>query len=217
MSKEAKILIGIAAVVVVGGIFLSLKANPQPTDPGQAVDSQSLVRDTSRMTGKKDAKVKIVEFGDYQCPACAAAAPIIKQVLEAYKDNPEVSFVFRNFPLESIHSNARISSEAAEAAGEQGKYFEMYYKLYEKQTEWASDPNPLEKFVGYAQELGLNTDQFRQRVSQQFARDLINTDLADGEALGVNSTPTFFINGEISRKVLSFEDIKAKVDAALAK
>lgn len=217
MSKEAKILIAIAIVVVIGGVLLAIYANPQPKEPGTAVDAQSLVRDTSHMTGKTDAKVTIVEFGDFQCPACGAAHPVVKQVIDAYKDNPQVNFVFRNFPLDSIHPNAHISAEAAEAAGAQGKYWEMHNMLYEQQANWSTNPSPLEVFAGYAQTIGINVDQFKQAVSQRMFADIINTDYSDGEKIGVNSTPTFFINGIKEERTPSLEEFKTKIDAELAK
>lgn len=218
MSKEAKILIAIAVVVVIGGVLLAIFANPQPVDPGAPVDSQSLIRDNSHMTRQASAKVNLVEFGDYQCPGCAAAHPIVKQVLEAYRDNPDVNFVFRNFPLDAIHPNAHISAEAAEAAGKQGKFWEMHDMLFERQNEWSTASAPLDIFVGYATAIGgMNVDEFRQEVSQRIYADVINTDYKDGQAVGVNSTPTFFINGVKEASVPSFNDLKAKIDAELAK
>lgn len=217
MTKEAKILIAIAVVVVIGGVLLAVFANPQPKDPGAPVDSQSLVRDSSHMTGQVGAKVTVVEFGDFQCPACGAAHPVVKQIIEAYKDNPDVNFVFRNFPLDSIHPNAHISAEAAEAAGAQGKYWEMNNMLFERQDEWSTMSDPLDTFVGYAQTLGLNTDTFRQAVSQRLYAEVIKADYADGQAATVNSTPTFFINGVKEAGGMSFNDFKAKIDAELAK
>ncbi len=217
MSKEAKILIGIALAVIVGGVLLAIYANPQPQEPGAPVDSNTLIRETSHMTSKKDAKVTIVEFGDFQCPACAAAHPEIKAALEQYKDNPEVNFVFRNFPLDTIHPNAHISAEAAEAAGAQGKYWEMHNMLYEKQSEWSASTTALDIFVGYAKEIGLNVDQFKLAVEQRLYADVINTDYKDGEAVEVNSTPTFFINGTKQNKVLQRDELKALIDAELAK
>lgn len=217
MTKEVKILIAIALVVVVGGVLLAIYANPQPQDPGAVVDSQSLIRDNSHMSGKASAKVNVVEFGDFQCPACGAAHPIFKQVMDAYKDNPEVNFVFRNFPLDSIHPNAHIGAEAAEAAGAQGKYWEMNNLLYEKQSEWSTNPDPIEILVGYAKGLGLNVDTFRQAVSQRLYANIIKADYTDGEKAGVNSTPTFFINGVKEAQILSLEEFKQKIDAELAK
>lgn len=218
MTKEAKILIGIAIAVVIGGILLAIFANPQPEAPGAAVDSQSLVRENNYMTGSKDAKVTIVEFGDYQCPACKAAHPEVKAVLEQFKDNEDVNFVFRNFPLDSIHPNAHISSEAAEAAGAQGKFWEMNDLLYTRQAEWENSQSPLDIFVRYAQEIGVpNVDEFKTAVEQRRYADIINTDYKDGQAVGVNSTPTFFVNGVKQAKVLQRDELKALIESELAK
>lgn len=218
MTKEAKILIGIAIVVVIGGVLLAIFANPQPEAPGAAVDSQSLVRENNYMTGSKDAKVTIVEFGDYQCPACAAAAPEVKAVLEQFKDNKDFNFVFRNFPLDSIHPNAHISAEAAEAAGAQGKFWEMNEILYARQAEWETSQSPLDIFVRYAQEISVpNIDEFKSAVEQRRYADIINTDYKDGQSVGVNSTPTFFVNGVKQAKVLQRDELKALIEAELAK
>ena len=219
MTKEAKILIAIAIVVLIGGVLLAIYANPQPAEPGKAVDEKSLIRDSSHMTGKPTAKVNLVEFGDYQCPGCAAAAPRVKEVVEFYKDNPDFNFVFRNFPLTQIHPNAMISAEAAEAAAAQGKFWEMHEMIYTKQAEWSTNADPLEIFAGYASSLGLNVDQFKGQVSQQSAKDVIAADLKDGEAVGIDSTPTFFINGvKIEQQTVpTVEELKAKIDEALKK
>lgn len=216
MSKEAKVLIGIAVVIVAVGVLLAIFANPQPKDPGAAVDSQSLIRETSHMNGSKDAKVSIVEFGDYQCPACGAAAPGIERLMDEYKDNKDVNFVFRNFPLDSIHPNAHIASEAAEAAGEQGKYWEMYKLLYENQDKWSVASAPLDFFVQYATSLGLNVDQFKQAVELRKFAEIISTDQKDGEALGVNSTPTLYIAGQKTTGY-QYDELKSKIEEALKK
>jgi protein-disulfide isomerase len=218
MSKEAKILIAIAVVVVIGGVLLAIFANPRPKDPGAPVDSQSLVRDTSHMTGKSGAKVTVVEFGDFQCPACGAAYPAVKKITDEYKNNPDFNFVFRNFPLETIHPNAHIGAEAAEAAGTQGKYWEMHDTLYEHQNDWVDQADPTNMFVAYAQAIGVgNIDQFKNEIAQRQYADIIATDEKDGEAVGVNSTPTFFINGVKEAGVMSYDEMKSKIDAELAK
>jgi protein-disulfide isomerase len=218
MTKEAKILIAIAGVVIIGGVLLAIFANPQPKDPGAPVDGQSLVRDSSHMTGQLGAKVTIVEFGDFQCPACRSAHPVVKQVLEAYKDNPNVNFVFRNLPLDAIHPNAHVSAEAAEAAGAQGKFWEMVNILFERQDEWANQPDPFELFVSYAQNIGVgNIDEFKTQVSQRQYAAVIKADQDDAAAVGATSTPTFFINGVKQEGGMNFDDWKAKIDAELAK
>ncbi len=217
MTKEVKILIGVAVLVLLGGAALFIFGNPQPKESGQAVDSQSLVRENSHMTGKREAKVTVVEFGDFQCPGCAYADPIVKQVVENYKDNPNFNFVFRNFPLNSIHPNAQLAAESAEAAGEQGKYWEMNHRLYETQTDWATNADPKPIFVNFARELGLDVNKFEAAINQGLFREIIKTDLADGQAVEVNSTPTFFVNGVKQTSIPTFEEWKQQIDAELAK
>jgi len=173
------------------------------------------MRDNSHMTGQANAKVTLVEFGDFQCPACAAAHPVVKQILETYNGNENFNFVFRHFPLSGIHKYAMDSAGAAEAAGRQGKYWEMHNLLYERQTEWAV-PQALEYFVQYATQLGLDGELLRQEVRDKKYADIISADYADGEALSVNSTPTFFLNGQPLVGIPKFDDLKKSIDQKLA-
>ncbi len=212
MTKEAKIIIAIAVVVVAGGIFLFTR-QPKPEEPGAPVDTTSLIRDTNHMTGKKDAKVSVVEFGDYQCPACAAAAPILSRLREEYKSNPEVNFVFRHFPLPQ-HDKAIVSAEAAEAAGEQGKFWEMTDKLYETQNSWIGPSDYQAVFSSLAQGMGLDMSRFQQDFTSHTYTDIINTDKTDGQLLGVNSTPTVFINGEKATS-FQYDVLKTKIEEKL--
>ena len=212
MTKELKIMLGIAVLVIAGAAFLFIKGNPQSTTPA---DAGLLVRDNSDMTGDKNAKVTLVEFGDFQCPFCASMSPILKQIIDNYQGNKDFNFVFRNFPLPQ-HQYAKISAEAAEAAGAQGKYWEMNELIYANQNVWVPSPTPLDIYAGYAQTLGLNVDQFRSDVQANKFSDKINTDLADGNALGVNSTPTLYLNG-VKTPASNFTDLKSAIDAALAK
>lgn len=219
MTKEAKILIIIAGLAIVGGVLLAIFYNPQPAEPGQAVDPQSLIRDSSRMTKSANAKVNIVEFADYQCPGCAALHPRIKEILEFYKDK-DVNFVFRNFPLETIHANALPAAEAAESAGKLGKFWEMNNLLYERQNEWNNLPDPTDNFVAYAESLGMNAGEFKVIYTQHLFRDVIKADQKDGESLQIQSTPTVYINGvkfEGKDGIASVDEFKAKIDEELNK
>ena len=213
MSTETKIIsgVGIGFFALLAFLIYNTSNGPKPV-----ADSSLLIGQGSYMTGTKEAKVNVVEFGDYQCPACAYASPIIQQLVKAYKDNPNVNFVFRNFPLPQ-HSNAMISAEAAEAARVQGKFLEMSEILYGRQNEWSGNPKPVEVFVKYAQELKLDIKDFEDSVNQQKFKDLIDRDRSDGQALGVNSTPSFFVNGEKLVGIPGFEDFKKKIDEKLAK
>lgn len=211
MSKETKIISGIGVAFFVLFAFLIYKTN---TGTSVISDPNLLIGQLSHMTGTKEAKVNIIEFGDYQCPACAYAHPIVQQLIKAYKDNPNVNFVFRHFPL-AQHSNAIISAEAAEAAGTQGKFWEMSDMLYRGQNEWSGNSKPIEIFIGYAQKLELDVKAFTDSINQQKFRDVIIKDRSDGQALGVNSTPTFFINGEKITGVPNFDNFKKIIDGKL--
>ena len=211
MSTETKIISGVGIVFFALFALLIYKTN---SGSNPVTDSNLLIGQGSYMTGTKEAKVNVVEFGDYQCPACAYASPIAQQLVMAYKDNPNVNFVFRNFPLPQ-HSNAMISAEAAEAARVQGKFLEMSEMLYGRQNEWSGNPKAIEVFIGYAQKLGLDVKAFTDSVNQKKFQDLIIKDRSDGQALGVNSTPSFFINGEKIVGIPSFDEFKKKIDDKL--
>jgi len=200
-------------VIIFGGLgFLITRNNQVATTPAS---KDQLIRPNSHSTVNPDAKVSIVEFGDFQCPACAAAFPIVEQLLALYKDNPQVNFVSRNFPLPQ-HQYALITAEAAEAAGAQGKYWEMYRLIYTNQNEWVNSADPMSILVGYATQLKLDIGRFKSEVTANKYNDIIEQDKQDGLALGINSTPTFFINGVRATGVQDFADFKARVDSALA-
>lgn len=152
------------------------------------------VKESEWQQGPSEAKVTLVEYADFECPACAAYQPVLKDVKNIFKD--ELRFVYRSFPL-SMHRNAFASALAAEAAGKQGKFWEMHDLLYAKQKEWsgktAEDRGLFEK---YATELGLNLDQFKADVASDELRTKVEEQKASGEDLNVRGTPTFFLNGE---------------------
>lgn len=214
MAKEAKIIIGIVIASVVGLIIaaFTLGGKPQSTS-STPVDTSILIRDDSYQTATQSAKVTLVEFGDFQCPSCAAAYPIVKQVMDYY--NGQINFVFRNFPLPQ-HVNAQKASEAAEAAGAQGKYWEMYDLLYQRQNDWAESKSAEDIFVQYAASLDLDQDKFRSDLDSNKFFDKVFRDKSDGNSLGVNSTPTFFINSRPVVGVLTLDQFKSEIDKELA-
>jgi protein-disulfide isomerase len=138
--------------------------------------------------GRFDAPLTLVEYGDYQCPACGAAYPVVKEIQSVLGDR--LRFVFRNFPLTNIHPQAEHAAEAAEAAGEQGHYWEMHDALYENQ-----DALEDEDLARYASDLGLDARRLIREIETGAHRDRIRQDLQSGIRSGVNGTPTFFVNG----------------------
>jgi protein-disulfide isomerase len=138
--------------------------------------------------GPEDAPVTLVEYGDFECPYCAAAHVIVKKVQEIMND--QLRFVFRHFPLTQIHPHAETAAEASEAASAQGKFWEMHDLLYENQP--LLDPPHL---VAYADELGLDLKKFARQLEEGAYRERVREDFLGGVRSGVNGTPTFFING----------------------
>lgn len=145
--------------------------------------------------GNVDATVTVVEFSDFQCPACQASQPLVAQVLQQYDD---VRLVYRFFPLVSIHPNAQAAARAAIAAGTFDKFWEYHDLLFEKQQDWGAEKDPTEKLVEYAVSFGIGGEEFRQKLNDNKAEadTIISKDVQDATVLGVPGTPTFFVNGE---------------------
>lgn len=217
MSNEAKILTGIGIVtlaIIMGATFLvGGKTSPEKENPKLSeAQAKMVVKEDTYIKGAKDAKITLVEFGDFQCPACGSVYPIVEQLLEEY--NGKVNFAFREYPLPS-HPNARVAAHAAEAAGAQGKFFDMYGALYQNQSEWDQSKNPMEVFEQYAKNIGLDVEKFKSDVNSKKYDSKIQKDISDGNAVGVNATPTFFLNGEKITGGLPYDQFKAKIEAAL--
>jgi protein-disulfide isomerase len=213
MTTEAKAIIIVTLIclgILFGGAWLYQKNTPKPTLTG---NQEALVRENSMKLAATSSKVTVVEFADYQCPACGFIAPGLQELKETYKDR--VTFVFRDFPL-NIHKNAVKAAQMAHIANEQGKFWEMHDKLFASQSEWENEEDPSDMFVGYAAELNMKTEGIKAKLGTDLYKDRITADIRDGELLGVNSTPTFFINNTIVRSA-DYNAIKAAIDAELSK
>jgi protein-disulfide isomerase len=162
-------------------------------------------------TGKADAKVVIYEFSDFQCPFCARGNAVIKQVMTEYGD--KVKLVFRHFPL-SFHPEAEPSAIASLCAFKQqpGKFWEMHDLMFEKQSELGTA-----SYKTWAKQIGLNEAEFNKCFDGKETKDLVDADMKAAEALGVNSTPTFFVNGKKVAGALPFAQFKSMIDEELAK
>ncbi len=138
--------------------------------------------------GEKDAPMTLVEYGDYECPACALAYPVVKELQAALGDT--LRFVFRNFPLRNVHPHAQRAAEAAEIAGEQGVFWEMHDALFENQDALEDD-----HLREYAHGLGIEREDFVNALISHRCAEKVVADFESGVRSGVNATPTFFING----------------------
>lgn len=186
----------ILAVIIVGlvAIFVLTKPKNAPNTKFEGNAGQMQADDHVRNRGDNK-KVTLIEYGDFQCPSCGAFYPIIKQLESQF--NGQINFVFREFPLISLHPNALAAARAAEAAGLQGKFFEMHDKLYETQTSWGEvATNQQALFESYAKELNLNMAKFKQDYASQAVSDKIAKDQSSAGQFNVNATPTFILNGQ---------------------
>ena len=156
------------------------------------------VNESDNFQGPADAPVTLVEYSDFQCPACAAFFPVVKQALAEPQLKDKVKFVYRAFPLTTIHANAELASRAALAAAAQGKFWEMHDALFKGQSSWAKLSGGAARgiFLGYAKELGVDTAAFESALDSAAVKKAVKEQSDGAVRSGVNSTPTFFINGK---------------------
>lgn len=204
------LILGVVAVIGVGVVGYSVGtaggSGPATTpvevpgldDPQQLVEmAQGMVR------GDEDAPISIVEFADYQCPGCGAfATMVMPQVVSTFVETGEAKVVFYDFPLTSTHPNAFIAARAARCAGDQDRYWELSEALFGKQAEWSYEGDPTGRFVEYAGEVGLDTDEFRGCLRSDRHADVVTANMRLGEELGIRATPTVMVSrgqGDVRR------------------
>lgn len=220
MRNQSKAALAVAMMVVlaIGGVFAvnQLQGGDEPAaaDVSEAIADGAIVRDDSRILGEEGSSgVTFVEFLDFECEACGAAYPIVEDLREKYAG--EVTFVIRYFPLPG-HFNAGRAARAVESAARQGELEAMYDRMYETQKEWGESREAKDDlFRSYAEEIGLDMDQYDADYASQDVEERISRDVADGESLGVSGTPTFYVDGELFQPQ-SVEDFTAVLDEALA-
>lgn len=210
MSKQFWIIVVAIIAVFIGVVSFGGKNNATSVKPSEHVKGQG--------------KVTLVEYGDYQCPYCGQYASTVQDVIKKY--GTQITFQFRNFPLTSIHQNAFAAARAAEAAGLMGKFWEMHDIIYQQNTiyygskqatpTWVGVNNPESVFTSYAKSLGLDEAKFQQLYASDQVNNIINADENAGNALGVDSTPTFYLDGKKIQVNNSVQDFSKLIDAALA-
>jgi protein-disulfide isomerase len=162
--------------------------------------------------GNPQARVVLVEYSDFQCPACRFYYPLAEKISREYGDR--LLFVYRHFPLQQ-HRHAREAAWAAEAAGRQGKFWEMHDLLFERQKDWSDQGQVEETFAGWAESLGLNREQFEKDFRSKAVADKVENDYRSGLRAGLRGTPTFYLNGEKIANPRSLSDFKKLIDKAL--
>jgi protein-disulfide isomerase len=220
VSRNAWIIFAAICVVILGSlIFLSRQNRAEVGD----VNTKEIVKASAasgniadHVYGATEGKVVLVEYGDFQCPSCQAAYPILKELKEEFKD--ELTFIFRNNPITQIHPNAKVAAAAAEAAGLQGKFWEMHDKLFEQQNTWgnASIDERVSHMLAIAEEVGIkDMDKFKSDMESKAVSDKINFDLSLGRKDNVTGTPTILLNGEKVEDWADKDVFKQKIEDAI--
>jgi protein-disulfide isomerase len=197
-ARKVRIAVwGILAVLVGAGVlwYAVLTANkPTPAPPLAAADAQLVREDSHRVTTPATDEAQLVEFLDFECESCRAAEPLVEELKKEYGDR--ITFIHRYFPLPG-HRNSSTAALAVEAAAQQDKYQQMYTKMFDTQPQWGEkQDSQAALFRTYAQELGLEMARYDAAVADEATKDRIRGDVADGKAMGVTGTPTFFLNGK---------------------
>lgn len=202
--KNPWIIIGIITVVLFGGAIWYSQSSSEVNNEGIEIISHT--------KGDTESTVVLTEYSDFQCPACAAFQPALDDLLAQYGDS--LLFEYKHFPLISIHPHAQPAAIAAEAAGQQGKFFEFHDLLFENQQTWSAAAIPTTFFVQYAEELELDIEQFRRQMKSSVLRDKVRAEFEEARTLGLTGTPSFLLNGEVIR-FESYQDFFDQVAAAI--
>jgi len=208
MKKHLIIWGSVVAMLIV---LYSFSRDGQSASSTYPIDN---IVQTDHVRGNRTSPVMLIEYSDFQCPACAAYVPLLESVGQRY--GQRVAFVYRHFPLRRLHQNSALAAQAAEAADRQGKFFEMHDVLFAKQSSWSTQENVRETFAAYAQELNLDLDRFRADLESSATETVVREQEKSGQTYGVSGTPSFFLNGKkISFRTAS--DLEKRLDEALTR
>jgi protein-disulfide isomerase len=193
-NRTKPIIVIVVAVALAAGIAVYWSRQSSASAVGNSDTTIAVNPGGGHVRGKATAPVTLVEFGDYECPSCGYYYPIVEELLRRYPD--KVKLEFHHYPLIQMHAHALAAAMAAEAAGDQGKYWEMHDMLYKNQPQWARNPNPESQFLAYAADLGLDANKFMRSLKSPDVEKRILEDIQRGSAAKVEGTPTFYINGQ---------------------
>jgi predicted DsbA family dithiol-disulfide isomerase len=209
LAKRIALWVGVFSLLS-GGIFGMVRlASHSPSSPPLSLIES--ISESDWFLGKKDSKAVLIEYSDFQCPACRYYHPIVKDLNNEY--NNSLTFAYRHFPLPQ-HKNAKMAAYAAEAAGKQGKFWEMHDLIFKNQSEWSSKEKNKAKdfFMKYASDLDLDMDQFKKDIISDIIKDKVDNDLKSGQRAGINSTPTFFLNGKKINNPRDYDGFKKLIE-----
>jgi protein-disulfide isomerase len=215
-AARAGLWVGIAIVLVVVIVVAAKLAGPKRSStatPGNGSDAPAITA-ADWSEGNANAKVSVIEYGDFQCPACGTYEPIMQQLVKNYGNR--VQFVFREFPLTQIHDDAQLAAESAEAAGLQGKFWQMHDWLYANQLKWSVVPLTAQTIINDgAQSMSLDMGKFANDRKGSVVAKKIQTDVDGANNAGVDHTPTFFVNLKQIPNPAGYNAFAAVLDTAL--
>ncbi len=216
-DKKPIILAGAVLAIIIAGTIYYFASGENTANTSQNKTVIEGPSENDWIRGNKESGVSLIEYSDFQCPACGAYYPLVKQMEKEFGD--KIAFVYRNFPLRQLHPNAQIAAQAAESAGKQGKFWEMHDVLFEKQKEWStkSSEEIKETLAQYAQTLELNVDQFKTDLEAKETKQKVDEDYESGQKYNITATPTFFVNGKKIEPPKSPSDFKKVLEDALSK
>ena len=205
---------GISIAVLIAAFVGLIYMTAQNSEEERTVDQQEIlaISEDDIVFGNRESDVVLIEFADYECPACRAYHDVVKQVIEQYGDR--IAVVNRHFPL-PFHQNARPAAWAVEAAGKQGQFEAMADLVFENQPVWSGKTANVALFYPYAEQLGLDMDQFMDDALSDEIKDKVDRQYREGQLLGVNSTPTFMLQGQVIVGMRSVEDFGSLIEQAL--
>lgn len=204
----------VLVLLVAGGIGALSYLGSKPTDtPSTTSSSASAIAANDWVAGNKEAEVILVEYSDFQCPACAAYHPFAKQLVQELGN--DFAFIYRHFPLKQ-HKHAELAAYAAEAAGNQGKFWEMNAMIFEHQNDWSDINNARDIFLGYADSLGLDRARLEKDIDSDVIADKVSESYNTGSKLRIAGTPTFFLNGKKLEALRSYEEFKKLIQDEIA-
>ena len=200
------------ALIISVAVFGLIKLGTS-TPPNQTALLVNAISSSDWRKGTQEAKVVLVEYSDFQCPACGSYFPLVKRLNQEFAER--LQFAYRHFPLRQIHTNAELAARAAEAAGRQGKFWEMHDMLFENQNSWSSQRSAKDTFLSYAQSLQLDIGRFEGDLNSEEVKEKVENDYQSGIQSGVNATPTFFLNGQKIQNPRSYDEFRNIIEQAV--
>ena len=200
------------AAAVGGGIYGMAKIASRPVQDGGVTVTVPPLAEGDWVKGNRDARTVLIEYSDFQCPACAFYYPYLKRLSEEFGD--DLAIVYRHFPL-PMHQNAKTAAAASDAAGRQGKFWEMHDAIFDSQRLWEGSTNAGNLFVEYAKKIGLDVEKFTADMMSDEVQNNVRVAYQTSVRIGLNATPSIFLDGKQLENPRDYEDLKKIVGDAI--